>query len=306
VPYARAKDAPEKDIVKFGFIKLTDCAPLVIAYEKKFFDDEGLLVTLEAQANWKVLLDRVIDGQLDGAHMLAGQPLGATLEIGTKAPIVTALSLALNGNVITVSNTVWEEMKQHVPHLDGKPVKDPRRKRQGFRDNNQHLCKQGSLRLASLLKAMRLDRAAEDLRRDFVTSCAGEIALFPALPAPEATLHAEKPPTERPGTHTLEPRDDLRNRVAGRKGAKEMDMIGTHLHCLDRNVIRLRNIGTELLYSPLHRTLQHVASVRGRPDHVGERLVDGRGGVAGPCRPCTPKLLRAGGIEPPAASSGAA
>ena len=50
----------EKDELKFGFIKLTDMAPLAIAYEKGFFEDEGLYVTLEAQANWKVLLDRVI------------------------------------------------------------------------------------------------------------------------------------------------------------------------------------------------------------------------------------------------------
>ena len=44
----------EKDELKFGFIKLTDMAPLAIAYEKGFFEDEGLFVTLEAQANWKV------------------------------------------------------------------------------------------------------------------------------------------------------------------------------------------------------------------------------------------------------------
>ena len=49
-----------------------------IAYEKGFFEDEGLYVTLEPQANWKVILDRVITGELDGAHMLAGQPLAAT------------------------------------------------------------------------------------------------------------------------------------------------------------------------------------------------------------------------------------
>ena len=67
----------EKPELKLGFIKLTDMAPLAIAYEKGFFEDEGLYVTLEAQANWKVLLDRVITGELDGAHMLAGQPLGA-------------------------------------------------------------------------------------------------------------------------------------------------------------------------------------------------------------------------------------
>ncbi len=102
---------PELEDLKFGFIKLTDMAPLAVAYEKGFFEDEGLYVTLEAQANWKVLLDRVIDGELDGAHMLAGQPLGATIGIGTKAEVITAFSMDLNGNAITVSNDTWEQMK---------------------------------------------------------------------------------------------------------------------------------------------------------------------------------------------------
>ncbi|MCC6077367.1 CmpA/NrtA family ABC transporter substrate-binding protein [Pseudomonas sp. GCM10022188] len=113
---------PEKEQLKLGFIKLTDMAPLAIAYEKGFFEDEGLYVTLEAQANWKVLLDRVITGELDGAHMLAGQPLGATIGFGTKAEVVTAFSMDLNGKGITVSNAVWEEMKKHVPMENGKPV----------------------------------------------------------------------------------------------------------------------------------------------------------------------------------------
>ncbi|WP_417811224.1 CmpA/NrtA family ABC transporter substrate-binding protein [Thalassospira alkalitolerans] len=113
----------EKDELKFGFIKLTDMAPLAIAYEKGFFEDEGLYVTLEPQANWKVLLDRVITGELDGAHMLAGQPLAATIGFGTKAHIVTPFSMDLNGNGITVSNEVWEMMKPHIPvGADGKPV----------------------------------------------------------------------------------------------------------------------------------------------------------------------------------------
>ena len=113
---------PEKEDLKFGFIKLTDMAPLAVAYEKGYFEDEGLYVTLEAQANWKVLLDRVIDGELDGAHMLAGQPLGATIGFGTQAHVITAFSMDLNGNGITVSNAIWEKMKKHVPHKDGKPV----------------------------------------------------------------------------------------------------------------------------------------------------------------------------------------
>lgn len=112
----------EKEELKFGFIKLTDMAPLAVAYEKGFFEDEGLYVTLEPQANWKVLLDRVIDGELDGAHMLAGQPLGATIGFGTQAHVVTALSMDLNGNGITVSNDIWDQMKEYVPHENGKPV----------------------------------------------------------------------------------------------------------------------------------------------------------------------------------------
>ncbi len=113
---------PEKADLKLGFIKLTDMAPLAIAYEKGFFEDEGLFVKLEAQANWKVLLDGVVDGQLDGAHMLAGQPLAATIGFGTKADIITPFSMDLNGNGITVSNAVWEKMKPHVEMKDGKPV----------------------------------------------------------------------------------------------------------------------------------------------------------------------------------------
>ncbi len=48
-------------------------APLAVTYENGYFVDAGLFVTLEAQANWKVLLDGVIGSQLDGTHMLAGQ-----------------------------------------------------------------------------------------------------------------------------------------------------------------------------------------------------------------------------------------
>jgi nitrate/nitrite transport system substrate-binding protein len=122
-PAFAAKGAIEKPDLKFGFIKLTDMVPLAVAYEKGYFEDEGLYVTLEAQANWKVLLDRVISGELDGAHMLAGQPIGATIGYGTKADVITAFSMDLNGNGITVSNAVMERLKKKLPKDDdGKPV----------------------------------------------------------------------------------------------------------------------------------------------------------------------------------------
>jgi nitrate/nitrite transport system substrate-binding protein len=104
----------EKEQIKLGFIKLTDMAPLAIAYEKGYFEEEGLYVTLEPQANWKVIIDRVITGELDGAHMLAGQPLAATIGFGTKADVVTPFSMDLNGNAITVSNEVWSLMQPQL------------------------------------------------------------------------------------------------------------------------------------------------------------------------------------------------
>ncbi|WFP51467.1 CmpA/NrtA family ABC transporter substrate-binding protein [Methylomonas sp. EFPC3] len=113
---------PEKEDLKFGFIKLTDMAPLAVAAEKGFFEDEGLFVQLEAQANWKVVMDRVVNGELDGSHMLAAAPLGYSAGYGTKADIVTAFSMGFNGNAITVSNDIWKQMKANVPMEGGKPV----------------------------------------------------------------------------------------------------------------------------------------------------------------------------------------
>ena len=119
---ASAVGDPEKWELKFGFIKLTDMVPLAIAYEKGYFEDEGLYVTLEAQANWKVLFDRVVSGELDGAHMLAPMPVGAATGVITKAEVISPFTLSFNGAAITVSNSVWEEMKKSVPAEGGKPV----------------------------------------------------------------------------------------------------------------------------------------------------------------------------------------
>lgn len=119
----KQKLAIEKPQLTFGFIKLTDMAPLAIAKEKGFFEDEGLFVTVEAQSNWKNILDRVIDGQLDGSHMLAGQPIAAGAGFGRQAELVTAYSMDLNGNGITVSNDVWSKMKPNIPaDKEGKPI----------------------------------------------------------------------------------------------------------------------------------------------------------------------------------------
>ena len=111
----------EKSDLKLGFIKLTDIAALVVAKEKGFFAEEGLNVTLEPQANWKVLLDGVTGGQLDGAHMLAGQVLASGAGIGAKQKLITPFSLDINGKGVTLSNEVYGLIAPTLPKgADGK------------------------------------------------------------------------------------------------------------------------------------------------------------------------------------------
>jgi nitrate/nitrite transport system substrate-binding protein len=110
----------EKTEVSLGLIPLTDCAPLAIAQEKGFFRQFGLKVSLSREPSWANIRDKVCFGLLDGAHMLAGMPLAATLGAEAfRVPMVTGLSLSLNGNAITVSAKLYQRL------LDtGLPLRD--------------------------------------------------------------------------------------------------------------------------------------------------------------------------------------
>jgi nitrate/nitrite transport system substrate-binding protein len=109
--YAGPRDTPEKPDVCFGIIPLTDCAPIVVAHEKGYFEKHGLRSTVSKEASWANIRDKVAAGALDGAHMLAGMPIAATLGLGAPAKAtITAFSMDLNGNGITVSNDLYARM----------------------------------------------------------------------------------------------------------------------------------------------------------------------------------------------------
>ena len=118
-PASRQEESPtpgaalEKTELALGFIPLTDCAPLVIALEKGFFREQGLQVTLSREPSWANIRDKVCFGLLDGAQMLAGMPLAASLGAEAfRVPMVTGFSLSLNGNAITVSNRLYQRLSE--------------------------------------------------------------------------------------------------------------------------------------------------------------------------------------------------
>jgi len=96
----------EKINLNIGFIPLTDCAPLVVAQEKGFFQKYGLeAVNLIKEPSWQAIADGIREKRLDGAQMVAGMPLAITLGMGNHIPlpIITALVMSRNGNAITLA-----------------------------------------------------------------------------------------------------------------------------------------------------------------------------------------------------------
>jgi len=97
----------EKTDLKIGIGGVADCAPLVIAQEKGFFRKYGLSVTLNQESDWKKIQDGLVKGRLDAAHALYGMPMLTQLG-SNKAPMVSLMTLNLNGNAITLSKKAWE------------------------------------------------------------------------------------------------------------------------------------------------------------------------------------------------------
>jgi ABC-type nitrate/sulfonate/bicarbonate transport system substrate-binding protein len=107
----------ERRDLTLGFVPLTDCAPLVVAQEKGFFAREGLNVQLSRQASWANIRDKVLVGSLDGAQMLAPMPLAATLRTSPlDRDLLTGFVFGLNGNAVTVSNALYDQMTTFDPH----------------------------------------------------------------------------------------------------------------------------------------------------------------------------------------------
>jgi nitrate/nitrite transport system substrate-binding protein len=73
---------PEKTEVKIGFIPLTDCASVVIASVMKFDEKYGIKIVPSKEASWAAVRDKLVNGELDAAHVLYGLIYGVQMGIG--------------------------------------------------------------------------------------------------------------------------------------------------------------------------------------------------------------------------------
>ncbi len=99
------KSVKSAEVIKLGFIPLTDCAPLVVAKELGLFQKYGVNVELSKESSWANIRDKVLNGELDGAHCLFSMPLSVYTGVGGKAgsEMKIAMVLSNNGQAITLS-----------------------------------------------------------------------------------------------------------------------------------------------------------------------------------------------------------
>lgn len=104
-----------------GFLPLVDACLPILAREHGFAEDEGITLRLVKDMSWATVLDRLLYGHSDAAHMVAPLAIAATLGRGRPAqPLSVPFVLGLNGNAITMRPELAERLRQ--PGELGEPV----------------------------------------------------------------------------------------------------------------------------------------------------------------------------------------
>lgn len=107
----RAQRRPAARTLRLGWVQLTDAAPLLIAEELGLFDAVGLRVTLSGEGAWAALRDKLAYGALDAAQMLGPMPIALAAGLdGVKVQVTVAAGLGANGNTLTISRSLAEEI----------------------------------------------------------------------------------------------------------------------------------------------------------------------------------------------------
>jgi nitrate/nitrite transport system substrate-binding protein len=98
-------DVSQKEVIRLGIIPLTDCAPIVMAKELGLFEKYGVNVEVSKEASWANVRDKILTGELEGAHCLFSMPFSVYTGVGGKAGSEMKIAMILNNNgqAITLS-----------------------------------------------------------------------------------------------------------------------------------------------------------------------------------------------------------
>ncbi|QBY52027.1 CmpA/NrtA family ABC transporter substrate-binding protein [Cupriavidus oxalaticus] len=125
--WAAGSDAPEKTDVRIGFIPLTDCASVVMASTLGLDKKYGIKITPTKEASWAGVRDKLVNGELDAAHVLYGLIYGVQLGIGgPRKDMAVLMNLNYNGQAITLSSKLAEKGVRDGASLKALMMKEKR------------------------------------------------------------------------------------------------------------------------------------------------------------------------------------
>ncbi|GLK75664.1 nitrate transporter [Methylopila jiangsuensis] len=102
------------DRVRIGFIPLVDAAIPIVAADVGFAAAEGFAIDLAREVSWSNIRDRLTLGHFDVAHLLAPLAIATSLGLGAlQAPLAAPVTCGLNGNAITLSPDLYDELMDH-------------------------------------------------------------------------------------------------------------------------------------------------------------------------------------------------
>jgi len=108
--FAAGSDKPELETVKVGFIPLTDCASVVMASVLGFDKKYGIKIVPSKESSWASVRDKLVNGELDAAHVLYGLIYGVQTGIGgAQKDMAILMNLNHNGQAITLSKKVADK-----------------------------------------------------------------------------------------------------------------------------------------------------------------------------------------------------
>ncbi len=89
--------------LRVGYMPLVDCAPLVVATRLGMDRRHGLQLELLRQGSWAAVRDKLLSGELDAAHALAGMVYGIETGIGgPRGQMAVLMVLNQNGQAIVL------------------------------------------------------------------------------------------------------------------------------------------------------------------------------------------------------------
>lgn len=97
--------------LRIGFLPLVDACLPILAHEHGFAKEEGLSLRFIRDTSWATVLDRLLYGHTDAAHLIAPLAIATTFGLSRPAqPIVAPFVLGLNGNAITLHKDLAERI----------------------------------------------------------------------------------------------------------------------------------------------------------------------------------------------------